>query len=235
MKLNDRVKAILIFMFLFLMMAVFPFIPLWILRINIDSLSETVKIWYNFGCDILLIIITFLIFRKDMIRDIKNYFKNFLDNFELSFKYYLLGLGIMIVSNLLIAAFITGANANNEEMVRNLINLYPIYMVFSVAIYAPFIEETIFRKCIKNIVVNNKKNNIVKYLYIFISGFIFAIMHIIGVAEGALDYAYIVPYLALGAAFAALYYRTDNIFHTIIIHAMHNTVAIILYIALGIV
>ena len=235
MKLNDRIRSILIFIFLFLMMLIFPYIPLLLLGISIDSLSETVKIWYNFGCDILLIIITFFIFRKDMIRDIKSYFKNFLDNFELSFKYYIVGFGIMIVSNLLIATYITGANANNEETIRKLINLYPIYMFFSVALYAPFIEETIFRKCIKNIVVDNRKNNITKYLYIFISGFVFAIMHIIGVAEGALDYVYIVPYLALGSAFAALYYKTDNLFHSIVIHAMHNTVAIILYIALGIV
>lgn len=235
MKFSKRTKAVFIFLFLFFLMALLPYIPLWILRINIDSLSQGVKIWYNFFCDIMMIIITFLIFRKDTIKDFKNYFKKFSDNFEISFKYYLIGLGIMLVSNLLIVFFFKGANANNEEAIRNLINLYPVYMIFSVALYAPFIEETIFRKCIKDIVLAVKDNKINKYLYIFISGFVFAILHIIGMAESLVDYVYVVPYLGLGCAFAALYYKTDNIFCSIFMHALHNAAAIILYIALGIV
>ena len=235
MKFGKRTKAIFIFLFLFLAMALLPYIPLWILRIDINKLSQSVKMWYNFVCDIVMLIITFLIFRKDTIRDFKNFFKKFFENFEISFKYYLVGFGIMVISNLLIVFLFKNANAGNEEAIRSLITLYPAYMIFSVALYAPFVEETIFRKTIKNIVLAVKDSKFNKYLYIFISGFIFASLHVIGTADAAVDYIYIVPYLGLGCAFAALYYKTDNIFCSIFMHALHNSAAIILYIALGIV
>lgn len=235
MKKNNKILPIIVFILLLFGMVVMPYIPLKILKINIDNLSQNVKIWYNFFCDIVFMLVVFALYKDDYISNFKNYFKKFSKNFEISFKYYFIGLLIMIVSNLIIGFCFQGANANNEETVRNLINLYPIYMIFSVSIYAPFIEETIFRKSIKNIVLAFGDNRITKYLYIFISGFIFAAMHIVGMASSLLDYLYILPYMALGVSFAALFYKTDNIFSSIIIHSLHNTVAVILYISLGIV
>ena len=235
MRLSKRMKDVFIFLFLLFTMAILPTIILLILGINADILSEKVKMWCNLSYNIIMLIIIFLIYRKDTIKDFKNYFKNFGQNFETSFKYYIAGLGIMIVSNLVIAFFFKGASANNEEAVRNLISLYPVYMLFSVAIYAPFVEENIFRKSIKNIIVTNKNSKWAKYLYIFVSGFVFALLHIVGMANGLIDYLYVIPYLALGIAFAALYYKSDNIFSSIIVHALHNTVAVLLYIIFGVV
>ena len=107
-------------------------------------------------------------------------------------------------------------------------------MLFSVTIYAPFVEETIFRRSIKDIILTLGNNKLTKYLYIIISGFIFAAMHLLGQTTSALDYLYIIPYMGLGSAFAALYYKTDNLWETIILHAMHNMLAIILYLGLGV-
>lgn len=235
MKKNSKIVPLLIFILLLFGMAIFPYIPLAILRININDLSQTTKVIYNFFCDIIFMIIVFFVFKDDMIRDFKSYLKGFIKNFEVSFKYYFVGLIIMIASNLMIALCFKGASANNEEAVRNLINLYPLYMIFSVAIYAPFIEETIFRKCIKNFILSFGNNKITKNIYISLSGLIFALMHIVGMANSVLDYLYVIPYLSLGASFAALYYKTDNIFSSIVMHSMHNTAAVLLYLALGIV
>ena len=235
MKKNSKIVPLLIFILLLFGMAIFPYIPLAILRININDLSQTTKVIYNFFCDIIFMIIVFFVFKDDMVRDLKSYLKGFIKNFEVSFKYYFIGLIIMIVSNLMIALCFKGASANNEEAVRNLINLYPLYMIFSVAIYAPFIEETIFRKCIKNFILSFGNNKITKNIYISLSGLIFALMHIVGMANSVLDYLYVIPYLSLGASFAALYYKTDNIFSSIVMHSMHNTAAVLLYLALGIV
>lgn len=235
MKKKNKFLPVVVFILLLLGMALLPYIPLMILRINIDDLSQNVKIWYNFFCDLIFMIIVFVTYKNDYIKDFKNYFKNFVKNFETSFKYYFIGLIVMMVSNLIIGFCFKNANANNEEAVRTLLNLYPIYMVFSVSIYAPFIEETIFRKSIKNIVLAFGDNKVTKYVYIILSGFIFAAMHIIGMVTSPLDYLYIIPYMALGSVFAALYYKTDNIFSSITMHALHNTVAVVLYLALGIV
>lgn len=213
-------------------MAYFPYIPMKLFNIKYNDFNITMKILYTLFCDIGFIIILFLIYKNKLKKDFKDYIKDFANNFEQSFKYYFIGVIIMIVSNLIIALCFTSANANNEEAVRNLIDIAPLYMLFSVSIYAPFVEELIFRHSIRNC-FNYDNNKISKYLYIFTSGFIFAAMHILGQVTNNLDYLFIIPYMSLGVAFSALYYKTNNIFSSISMHSLHNTVTIILYLIAG--
>ena len=84
-------------------------------------------------------------------------------------------------------------------------------MFFSVAIYAPFVEEMIFRKSIKDIFSEYNDNNLIKYFYIITSGLIFSLLHTMGNATNTLDYLYTIPYLALGISLALTYYKTKNI------------------------
>lgn len=140
----------------------------------------------------------------------------------------------MVVSNYLIYFFFKEATANNEEAIRSMIKLYPAYMVFSVSIYAPIVEELIFRKSIKDMVMVWGNNKITKYIYILASGLIFASLHVVGSVTSNLDYLYIIPYSALGLAFSSLYYKTDNIFSTISMHMLHNTFTILLYFVIGV-
>ncbi len=230
-----KIGKIILFFVLLLMMAMFPYIPMMIFKLNYNEYSYTMKILYNLVCDIGFMIIVFFIYRKTLINNFKEYFKNFKENFDDSFKYYFIGLLVMMVSNILIVIFVKDANANNENTIRELITKAPLYMIFSVSIYAPFIEEIVFRKSIKDAILAFKDNKITKYLYIITSGLIFGLMHIIGSATSAYDYFYIIPYASLGIAFASLYYKKDNIFYTIMIHSMHNTIAVILYFIGGIV
>ena len=233
--MKKKILPIIIFILLLIGMAIFPLIPLKIFNINIENFNQNMKILYNFICDISYMAIIFLIYRKIIIDDFYKYINNFKNNFEKSFKYYLIGLSIMIISNILIGLFFNEASANNEEAVRNLLNLYPIYMIFSVSIYAPFVEEMIFRKSIYDSIFILKDNKITKYLYVFISGLVFSSLHIIGVSSKLIDYVYIIPYLALGSAFALLYYDSKNVFSSIVMHSMHNTVAVILYLVVGVI
>lgn len=232
-KASNKILNILMFFLLLAGMAYFPYIPMKLFNFDINSFNDTMKIIYNFICDIGFILIIFLIYKNTIIKNFKEYFKKFGQNFETSFKYYLVGLIIMIISNLIITFVFTKASANNEETVRSLIDNYPLYMIFSVSIYAPFIEEIIFRKSIKDSIMSFGNNKFTKYLYIAISGLIFSSLHVVGITTSNWDYIYIIPYLSLGCAFAALYYKTDNIFSTITMHAMHNTITVILYLVAG--
>ncbi len=216
-------------------MAYLPIIPLKLFNLNIDKFSKGTLIIYNFICDLIYMLIIFIIYRKDIIKDFKDLKKNSLSILETSLKYYLVGLFLMIVSNMIITIFFSTANANNEEAIREYINLYPIYMLFSVSIYAPFTEEMLFRKAIHDCFKPYKENNFNKYLYILLSGFIFAGLHVVGLSDKLIDYIYIIPYLSLGIAFASLYKKSNNIFSTIIMHSLHNTVTILLYILVGVV
>lgn len=226
---KKRIVPTLIFCLLLLGMAYFPYIPISLFKINYDNFSMTMKALYMFFCDIGYMSILFILYKDKIIKDFKNFFKSFGKNFEDSFKYYFIGVLIMIFSNLILTIFVSGATANNEEAVRNMIDQVPLYMLFSVSIYAPFIEELIFRHSIKDSIMCYGKNKITKYLYIFISGFIFALLHVLGQTGSYLDYLYIIPYLSLGIAFSALYQKSDNIFSSILMHSLHNTVTVVLY------
>ena len=231
---KKKIIPSIIFIVLLLGMSLFPYLPILIFRINIDNLNNTLKVYYSLACDLGYMLIIYVIYRKTINKDFKNYFCNFKNNFRISIKYYLIGYFIMLISNSLIAIFFSEATSQNEDTIRMMINLYPAYMLFSVGFYAPFVEEIIFRKSIKDAIYAFKENNTVKYIYIFISGFIFAGLHIIGLTTSPIDYIYIIPYLSLGIAFSALYVKTDNIFSTIVMHALHNLIAIMLYLGVGI-
>ena len=229
-----KIIPIIIFIFLLLLMAYLPSTFVKIFRINTDNLTENTLILYTFICDLIYTLIIFVIYIKDIIKDFKDLKKNFLKIFELSFKYYLIGLFFMIVSNVIITCIFSNANANNEEIIRNYINLYPIYMLFSVSIYAPFVEEMLFRKAIYECFKPYKDDFFNKYMYIILSGLIFAGLHVIGLSDNMVDYIYIIPYLSLGIAFASLYKKSNNIFSTIMMHSLHNTITIILYLLVGV-
>ena len=230
---KNKILPIIIFILLLVGMSFFPYIPMELFNIPYDNFNMTMKILYMLFCDIGYMIILFLLYKDKIIKDFKEYVKEFGKNFELSFKYYFIGVIIMMASNLIITLFFSGASANNEEAVRNLIDTAPLYMIFSVSLYAPFVEELIFRNSIKDCVLCYDNNKFTKYLYIFISGFIFALLHILGQSTSYLDYLYLIPYMSLGVTFAALYHRTDNIFSSISMHALHNTITIILYLVAG--
>lgn len=207
---------------LFLGLMCFSSIPIILFNIKIESLTLTQEILYMFGCDLVYLFIL-LWWNKDTIKkDFKNFTKDIFDNMETSFKYYILGFISMVVSNLILIFITNGSIAGNEEAVRDMIDKVPLYMGFSTILYAPLTEEIIFRKCIKDVIKN-------KWLYILLSGLIFGGMHIISSATNLIDVLFIIPYSSLGIAFAYTYYKTDNIFSTIIMHSVHNTFAFVLY------
>lgn len=225
--LYDKFIKILItisLIFLLLFWQIIPLVLLKTLNINKDTLNETIKVIITFISDILLLLIFILIYKKTITRDFKKYFNNELkSHLKESFSTWLIGFGIMIVSNILIALITNGKLAQNEETVRALIDSHPLYMLFQIMIYAPITEELIFRKSIKDICDN-------KIIYILTSGLIFGGLHIISSLQNPMGLLYLIPYSALGCVFAYLYQKTDNIFSTITAHSFHNTLAFLIYI-----
>jgi len=230
---KKKILPIITFILLLAGMAFFPLIPMYLFKISYENFNMTMRALYMFFCDIGYMLVLFLLYKDKIIKDFKSYFKRFMNNFEESFKYYFIGVIIMMVSNLIINFVITDAIAGNEEAVRDMIDVVPLYMFFSVSLYAPFVEELIFRHSIKDMVLCYGHNKITRGIYIFLSGFIFALMHILGNATSLIDYIYLIPYMSLGIAFSSLYSKTDNIFSTIMMHCLHNTFTICLYFMVG--
>lgn len=225
-RIEHKTIKIAITIGLILLMSIWTYIPmifLPMLHLSYENFTMTQKIIYLIIADVLFLIFLIYLYRFD-IKNFNDYFKkNFLNNFKHSSLYWIIGLGIMFISNYIIYFLTDGALTTNEENVRSLIDLAPWYMVFELIIYAPITEELIFRKSIKETCQH-------KYLYIFLSGFIFGGLHVFPSLKEFTDLLFLIPYCTLGFFFAALYQKTNNIFSTITAHALHNTLALILYI-----
>ena len=219
---NDVVYYILKLLFYFILFIVWDSIIFSLFGNLVINLSLSYKIFFSFIVNLLFLVLICWGYFKTLKKDFKLFFKDFFNNIEISIKYWLVGFTIMIISNLIIVFITNGAIAGNEEQVRELIDISPLYMLFSVSIYAPLTEELLFRKGFRDIIKN-------KWLYIIVSGFVFGSLHVIGNIGSVIDLLYLIPYCSLGIAFAYTYYKTNNIFSTICMHSIHNTMAIILY------
>ena len=218
-KIKEIIKFILIFL-LYLLYSDIIIIILTKLGVNIKILPSNLKIAIMFLINLSLMIMLFIFYSKSIKENLKDLKLNFKSYIKDNFKYYVIGLLIMIISNIIISFFVEG-NSTNETLIREYINIMPIYMIFSSCIYAPFAEEMVFRKSLRNCFNN-------KVLYILLSGLIFGSMHLLS-ASNLVELVFLIPYSSLGCVFAYMYYKTNNIFVPMTFHMVHNTIIVINY------
>lgn len=202
---------------LFMFSSIFQLIPIEILNLNPNNLTPNQENLLSLFSYSILLVIFFYMYKKDIIDNIKDFKKNKWKHLDVAFKYWFIGLMIMVGSNLLINLFATNAIAGNEQRVQSLISGSPIISLISIGISGPIIEELTFRKAFYD-AFNNKK------LFILMSGIVFGSLHIIGSYNSAWDLLFLIPYCSLGIAFAYTLTKTKNIFSTISMHIIHNTV-----------
>ena len=170
--------------------------------------------------EIILLIVLALMNKKKLKDDYDDFNKNYKKYLKYGFKLWFIGLVIMMISNGLIAN-ITGGIANNEELNRKMMMEYPVYMVISTMILAPFVEELTFRGTFKEAFKN-------KTLFILFTALLFSGVHVLNGITSPVELLYFIPYGALSIAFGKIYMETDNIYTTMVIHSFHNSLSIIL-------
>ncbi len=221
-KLIKNIINIVILMVIFVLYVSYsPLILLGLKNIgfNIDALSNVYKSICLILIDMSLMLITYLFYYKENNRELRKYNNNIVKYFTFGFIMWIIGIVLMISSNLLIHYFYPSSVALNEESVQEALKLSPIYMAFSACIFAPFMEEMIFRKCVKKFITSD-------FIFILVSGLLFGFAHNIGVI-GKTDMIYIIPYGLFGCVFAYTYIKTRNIFVPITFHMIHNTILVI--------
>jgi len=212
---------------LFFFGTLFQLIPIYILDLDIKNISGSGQILLTLFSNIITAIILIIIYYKSLKKDFIKFKNNFFEIFETSFQIWVIGLALMAFFNIIINYFSPNEIANNEEAIRTMISVSPVFMLLNTAILAPIIEELTFRKSFRIVF----KNNIA---FILISGIVFGALHVITSITNTYDYLYLLPYCSLGIAFSYMYYKTDNIFAPIFMHFMHNSIMTILNIlALG--
>ncbi len=209
----------------YLLYSMIAIIPIAIFKLDIESMTDQ---QYNlciiFASIVYLFIIIF-IYRKSLKSEIHDFKINGGHYIKNNIVYWAMGLIIMFSSNLLIAQIIPSGPAN-EQLVQGEILKYPLYMIWSACIFAPIIEEILFRKSLREIFPTN-------IVFIVISGLLFGYIHTLANFGDPLELLYIIPYGALGSIFAYMYVKTKNIFVPIAFHAIHNTALVVLSIMIN--
>lgn len=95
----------------------------------------------------------------------------------------------------------------------------PLLMLILVgSIIAPINEELVFRGALRRIFRNEK-------VFIIISAIVFGLIHTIFAEESLLNALVLaIPYATMGAGFAYVYAKTNNICTSIIAHMALNTI-----------
>ena len=215
-----KLKAIINFVIVFFIYLFLNTLLAILFQNDLNSTSKLLSTTAYITIYLLSLTIFIFVFSNKLIKDFYNLKK---ENLKIGFKYWILGIVIMVISNIILM-IILGDTTANENSNRLLIKNNLIFAIFAMSIYAPIVEESVFRLSLRNIFKN-------KYFYAIASGLIFGSLHLIDeffALTNPLYLFYIIPYGIMGFVFALSYYETDNIFSTIIFHSIHNSLAILL-------
>ena len=219
--MNKHIKGGIVLLSFF----IYPFfvtLPFELLNWDIEYLSINLKIIYLISFNMVFLCSLLIIYNKDVVNYFYDFKKNGQKYMKKSLKYWYIGLLIMITANGLINNYTPNEIAKNEEALRNMLNIAPLYVLFSTVLYAPIVEEIICRKVLKDIINY-------KWPFIIASSLLFGGAHVLGSITSLWSLLYIIPYGALGGAFAYAYYKTNNLLTPIFLHALHNGILISIY------
>jgi len=227
---NVEIKLVpksLMVLLLFFFSSLFQLILVKILNYDINNLTANQNLILTSFSDALLLLILVIMYFKDLKNDLKKIKENFYKYMDVAVKYWLIGIIVMMISNILIG-FLTKAEAVNEQNVQELIHSSKYLSIITIGILAPFIEELTFRKAFRDVFKNDK-------VFALTSGLVFGALHVVLSFNSLWDLLYIISYSSLGIAFALTYVKTDCIYTSTLMHMLHNTAATILSIVVGVI
>ncbi len=203
---------------------IFSFIMLLIMN-TVPGLNYNAMLsWYNFIIQGIAILIAILMF-KNVFKSAWHYFRGISAKnlMKLAFASY----GLMFLANFL-GGFITllsggGESSSNQVMVEELIHTLPLLMFVVTVIFAPIIEEFMFRGIIFR--TFRRFGFVVAML---ISGFLFGFIHVSAeVFAGNIgEMLQIFPYMFMGFVLAYLYEKSKSIAVPMYAHMFSNFVSL---------
>lgn len=130
---------------------------------------------------------------------------------------YVIGFIIYYIARVISVLLTNQLSTINDVEVKS----QPIWLLIPLAIiWAPIVEETIFRGAIRRFITNEK-------VFIVVSAVIFGLLHTLGEATIFNTIVLALPYAVLGALLAYVYVKTNNITCNILLHSLHNTIAVL--------
>lgn len=179
---------------------------------NKESISYLLS--YLISC-----VILFIINHKDLIKDFKAIKSDYHGKIINIIIFTFILICLMYLSNYILYS-LSGRLATNEETARKLFYSSPILMGISIGIFGPIFEELVARYPYRDIKISS-------ILKMILYSSLFAVLHISNVKD-IYDFLYIIPYLFLSLAFSYSFYKTNNIYGSIFVHIINNSITLLL-------
>lgn len=131
----------------------------------------------------------------------------------------------LIAINAVVSQFTTQSTSDNQLLIMEVFKQAPLYIVFVAVIFAPIVEEILFRGIIYRFLRFHK----FKYIALFISSFLFGVLHVyesILVARYE-DLWFIFVYMAIGWFMGVIYEKSGDILAPIALHMVYNAIAVL--------
>lgn len=131
-----------------------------------------------------------------------------------------------ITINLIIALFSSTATSANQSEIISVFHMIPFVTFFSSVIYAPIVEEILFR----GIFFRWFRAHMKFVPAALLSGLTFGFLHVMDsfFSGNFADMIYLFSYGLIGVFFALAYEKTDSIYGSMLLHFINNTVAFLM-------
>jgi len=199
-----------------------------ILHLNIDR--EMRMILLQLISSIIIFVLLFIIYYKDIKKDFLIFNKNKKDKIVLIIKLFLLFIVVKYAVGLITAIIMMMLKLDtntitsvNQELIETYIKRAPLLMAISTSLLAPIYEELLFRLGFKKVFGNNM-------LFVLISGTLFGLLHVFPLEEGislTLGIVQSISYVSMGIFLAFVYKKYNNIYYSIGIHFLNNFISIL--------
>lgn len=163
----------------------------------------------------------FILYYKELVLDFKTFIKNIKVYLPFIIKRYFIMLGLMFLVAIPIVMINGEGVSSNQEAINVMFKKVPWATLLLSCLYAPLTEETVFRLSLSKLFKN-------KLIFIIVSGFLFGALHVISDLSSISNIIYVFLYATLGMCLAKAYSDTNNIFVSISMHFIQNSLAAML-------
>lgn len=168
-------------------------------------------------------------YRHQLKMSMKRFMENFSDNMILIVKYYFIAQLLSVLIGIFFSAVLKiEQSSENQQAVESLIGQIPLMMAITTIIFAPIIEELVFRGGL----FLGIRNLVGELPATLISSISFGAIHVIPQlsTKNPKELFFIVPYALLGYFMVRSVQKTDSLMGGIVFHFLNNLVATLLII-----
>lgn len=170
------------------------------------------------------LIASVIVFRKSFLSAIEDLKKNWQKHILWTEIFALISFVLMVASSIIIEVF--GVEKSFNETAWDIaIAECGIPQILVVCVLAPVVEEVFYRGILFE-ALRGKENHLVRNIAaVIISSLIFAFSHVSIANFTVGDMLANIPIMMVGMSFSVLYWKTGNIFCTIVVHMIINVIA----------